>query len=74
MDESKSAPWWRLSFLGWCLLLSTIANLGTMGTLMYFAFEVRLFHGQVVVTGDVYVDGDVSVKNGNEPFVVRGER
>jgi hypothetical protein len=41
----------NLSFLGWCLLLATLANICSAGTLVYLAqrtFNVRVTEGTVI--------------------------
>jgi hypothetical protein len=85
-DKQKATQRPRLPFLGWCLLLSTIANISSLGILIYLAFgmlDVRVRGGyvdayiqdRVHVTGAVSVDGAVTVKTGPySPLDVRVAR
>jgi hypothetical protein len=83
-DKQQPTQRPRLPFLGWCLLLSTIANISSLGILIYLAFgmlDVRVRGGYVdayIQDGPavraVTVEGPVTVKTAPfSPLEVEGD-
>lgn len=59
-DPLQKAPPQRLSFLGWCLLLSTLANLGSVGVLLYLALNLSGYFNVYVTGGYVRTESSAS--------------